>query len=175
MVQPHEGDDHAPAPGVLLEARPLASGTQEFPGLPDSEVLFGTSLGAGSGTGIGTGAGTGIGSGVGPGVGIGSGGGSGGGIYRPGVNVSSPRVITEVNPKYTEDALSQKIQGSVILEMVVTRDGIPDAIKVIRSLDPGGLDTAAVEAARQWRFAPGRFAGTPVDVRVTLVLDFRIQ
>ena len=67
-------------------------------------------------------------------------------------------------------------EGTVILEMVVTKSGLPDAIKVIGPLDPGGLDAAAVDAAaKRWRFDPGRLAGTPVDVLVTLMLDFRIR
>jgi protein TonB len=167
--------DAAPIPGVLLDARPLASGTRDIAGLPEGAEDFGTSLAPGSGGGGGTGVGTGIGSGNGPGVGAGSGGGTGGGIYRPGGNVTPPRVMTQVTPKYTEDALLRKIQGTVILEMVVTKSGLPDAIKVIGPLDPGGLDAAAVDAAKRWRFDPGRLAGTPVDVLVTLMLDFRIR
>jgi periplasmic protein TonB len=162
-------------PAVLLDARPLASGTGNLPGLPEGGVSFGTSLGSGSGTGVGTGAGSGIGSGTGPGLGEGSGGGAGGGVYRPGGNVKPPNVVTQVKPKYTEEALVRKIQGTVILEMVVRTDGVPDMIHVIGPLDPGGLDVAAVDAARQWRFEPGRVGDTPVAVLVTLMLDFRIQ
>jgi TonB family protein len=57
----------------------------------------------------------------------------------------------------------------------VKHDGRPADIRVIRSLDPRGLDEQAVLAASQWRFEPGRFAGTPVDVLVTIVLDFSIH
>jgi protein TonB len=172
--RPNDGVEVALVPAVLLDARQLSSGTHDILGLPEGDVA-GTSLGPGSGAGVGSGAGSGIGSGVGPGVGPGSGGGTGGGIYRPGGSVTTPRVITQVKPRYTEDALVHKIQGTVVLEMIVTRVGTPDAIKVIRPLDPGGLDAAAVDAAKQWRFEPGRLAGTPVDVLVTLMLDFRIQ
>jgi len=175
FTQPDDAIVPARIPGVLLDARPLASGAREILGLPEGSVDAGASLGPGSGGGVGTGAGTGIGSGLGPGVGPGSGGGIGGGVYRPGGNVTPPKVITQVKPKYTEDALVHKIQGTVILEMVVTKDGMPDAIKVIGPLDPGGLDAAAVDAAKRWRFEPGHLGGTPVDVLVTLMLDFRIQ
>ena len=175
LVRPRDGVDSAPLPGVLLDARPLASGTHDVLGLPEGGVSFGTSTGPGSGGGVGDGAGTGIGSGVGPGVGPGSGGGTGGGVYRPGGAVTPPRVLTQVKPKYTDDALVRKIQGTVILEVVVKSDGRPGAILVVRSLDAGGLDLAAVNAAREWRFEPGRLSGTPVDVLVTLMLDFRIQ
>jgi protein TonB len=162
------------APPVLLDARSLASGTMEQLGLPVGGVSYGTSTGPGSGGGVGTGTGTGIGSGTGPGVGPGSGGGTGGGVYRPGGAVTSPRVLTQVRPTYTSEALSAKIQGSVWLELVVTREGRADQIRVARSLD-SGLDAEAIKAVRQWRFDPGRLAGVPVDVLVTVVMDFAIR
>ena len=61
-----------------------------------------------------------------------------------------------------------------MLEAVVTVDGCPSQIRVIRSLDPGGLDAQAVAAVAQWQFEPGRLADTPVDVLVTIELAFRI-
>jgi TonB family protein len=175
FIEPSDGADRAVLPGVLLDARPLSSGSQDVLGLPEGGVSFGTSTGPGSGGGVGDGAGTGIGSGVGPGIGPGFGGGTGGGAYRPGGAVTSPRLITQVKPKYTDYALARKIQGTVILEVVVKSDGRPGLILVAHSLDAGGLDDAAVAAAREWRFEPGRLGGTPVDVLVTLMLDFRIQ
>ena len=89
--------------------------------------------------------------------------------------MTPPRVITEVTPTYTSDALLRKIQGTVVLELVVQANGLPSDIRIVHSLDPGGLDDRAVTAASQWRFAPGRLAGQPVDVLVTLMLDFWIR
>ena len=75
----------SPAPvGLLLDAKPLASGTREQIGLLEGGVTGATSQGPGSGGGVGEGTGTGIGPGQGPGIGPGSGGGIGGGLYRPG-------------------------------------------------------------------------------------------
>jgi protein TonB len=168
--------DNVPSvPSIVLDAAPLASGTFEQVGLPQMAAPGATSTGAGSGGGVGTGAGTGIGAGRGSGLGRGSGGGTGGGVFRPGGAVSAPRVITEVKPKYTNGALLRRIQGTVELEVVVTRDGLPSQIRVLRSLDPGGLDVEAVAAVEQWRFAPGRVAGEPVDVLVVILLDFWIR
>ena len=89
--------------------------------------------------------------------------------------MTAPRVITEVKPLYTNEALLHRIQGTVVLELVVARDGHPTQIRVVRSLDPEGLDEQAVAAAAQWRFEPGRLAGVPVDVLVTVMLDFWIR
>ena len=53
-------------------------------------------------------------------------------------------------------------------------DGRPSHIQVIRSLHPE-LDDEAVAAVGKWRFEPGRLAGEPVDVLVTIMLDFWIR
>lgn len=96
-------------------------------------------------------------------------------MYRPGVGVTSPTLVLEVKPTYTAEALRAKIQGSVLLELIVQRDGTPRDIRVIRSLDPGGLDREAVLAVEQWRFVAGRLNGEPVDVLVTIVMDFLLR
>jgi TonB family protein len=166
--------DTARLPSVILDAVPLAFGTFDQIGLPVGGVAFGTSTGPGSGGGVGTGVGGGIGEGRGPGIGPGSGGGIGGGVYRPGGAVTAPRVIREVKPTYTNDALLRKIQGTVVLELVVTHEGRPSQIRVVRSLDEE-LDQQAVDATAQWRFDPGRLGGAPVDVLVTIALDFWLR
>jgi protein TonB len=95
-------------------------------------------------------------------------------VYRPGGAVSAPRLIKEVKPGYTKDALRQMMQGTVVLEVVVMKDGCPSQIRVVKSLDRG-LDEEAMAAVAQWRFEPGRLAGAPVDVLVTIMLDFSIR
>ena len=168
--------DEIPAPQALaLDARPLTSGIAFQVGSLDGARTLGTSQGPGFGGGVGDGMGTGIGSGRGPGVGPGSGGGIGGGTYRPGNGVTAPTLLLQVKPAYTAQALRAKIQGSVLLEAVVQADGTPREIRVIRSLDPLGLDREAILAVEQWRFTPGRLNGRPVDVLVAIALDFNIR
>jgi len=171
-VPAHTGEG---LPTVDIDAKPMLSGTFDAPGLPGAGVDFGTSTGPGSGGGVGDGVGTGIGSGRGPGLGPGEGGGTGGGVYRPGGGVTPPRLLSEVQPVYTNDALARRIQGTVVLEVIVRRDGCASNIRVVRSLDAGGLDQAAVAAVSQWRFEPGRLAGRPVDVVATIMVDFSIR
>jgi len=164
-----------PIPSIVLDAKPLAAGVFDQLGLPNAGVIAGLSTGPGSGGGVGTGTGTGMGPGRGPGFGPGSGGGTGGGIYRAGGAVSAPRLIKEVKPRYTAEALRNRIQGSVVLEAVVTDEGCASQIRVVRSLDAGGLDKEAVDAVARWQFEPGRLSGTPVNVLVTIVLDFILR
>jgi protein TonB len=168
-------EDVSPLASLVLDVKPLASGLFEQIGLPSGGVMSGSSTGPGSGGGVGTGSGTGIGSGRGPRLGPGSGGGIGGGAYRAGGAISAPRLIKKVNPKYTSEALLHKLQGRVEMEAIVTVDGCATQIRIVRSLDAGGLDEEAVAAVTQWRFEPGRLGTTPVDVLVTIVVDFWIR
>ncbi|HEX8032124.1 MAG TPA: energy transducer TonB [Vicinamibacterales bacterium] len=165
--------EDAPLPAAMLDAKPLSSGMFDQVGLPNGAMVS-PSAGPGSGGGVGAGTGTGLGSGRGPGFGPGSGGGTGGGVYRAGSGVSSPVLIKQVRPRYTPDALRDKIQGTVVMEVIVKSDGRPSDIRVVRSLDPG-LDAEAIATVAQWRFEPGRLAGQPVDVLVTVLLDFLIR
>ena len=168
-------EDVPPLPSIVLDAKPLVSGTFDQIGLPVGAPSSGTSTGPGSGGGVGTGMGSGIGSGRGPGLGPGSGGGTGGGVYRPGGAVSAPRLLEEVRPRYTTDAVRRKLQGTVVMEVVITSEGCPSQIRIVKSLDRGGLDDEAVSAVRRWRFEPGRRADVPVDVLVVIELTFSLR
>jgi TonB family protein len=132
------------------------------------------SHGPGTGGGTGTGEGTGLGEGSGDGVGRGSGGGTGGGPYRPGSGIEPPRLLHEVKPDYTEDARRRSIEGEVVLEIVVRRDGGVGDIRLVRGLG-SGLDRRAIDAVRQWRFAPASRLGSPVDVLVEVAVEFRLR
>ena len=132
------------------------------------------SHGSGRGGGAGTGTGTGVGAGDGPGVGPGSGGGTGGGPYRPGSGIDPPRLLREVKADYTEDARQRGIEGAVVLEIVVRRDGSVGDVKTLQGL-ASGLNDRAVQAVRQWRFAPAQRLGTPVDVIVEVAVEFRLR
>jgi len=97
-------------------------------------------------------------------------------VYAPGDGVSLPVVVKEVKPKYTPAAMEAKIQGSVWLSCVVGESGDITEATVTRSLDAEfGLDQSALDAARQWKFKPGRKDGKPVAVRITIELTFTLK
>ena len=171
--------DPEPAPQVNIPAQTMAAALDSLPGIidvPTGPPSPSPSQGSGSGGGAGTGRGTGVGSGTGSGLGDGSGGGTGGGVYRPGNGVTLPRIIREVKPQYTSDAMRAKVQGSVFLQCLVRPDGSVSDIQVVRSLDSTfGLDQEAIKAARQWRFAPGTRLGEPVPVLISIELSFNLR
>src|SRR5581483_2813868 len=127
-----------------------------------------------TGGGAGTGNGTGLGQGNGPGVGAGSGGGTGGGPYRPGSGIDAPRLLQEVKADYTEEARQRGITGDVVMEIVVRRDGSIGDVKILQGL-ASGLNERAVQAVRQWKFAPATKQGVPVDVIVEVAVEFKLR
>jgi TonB family protein len=121
----------------------------------------------------GAGEGEGMGEGQGSGIGEGSGGGIGGGIYRPGSGVTPPVLVKKVSPDFTADALARKIQGEVIVEVVILKDGTVRPVRVLQGLSPD-LNEKAMAAASLWKFIPAKLKGQPVDLAAEIVVDFNI-
>ena len=175
--------DPAPEPAPLkAEALPVVvapivtapSDNRDRAGVLQQARTEAESRGPGQGGGVGTGSGTGLGAGDGSGVGPGSGGGTGGGPFRPGAGIVPPRVLREVKAEYTDEARRNGITGDVILEIVVRRDGGVGDVKLLQGLR-GGLNDRAVQAVRQWRFAPATRQGVPVDVIVEVAVEFKLR
>jgi protein TonB len=162
-----------PPPAVRAPVKSIPADPVESAGLPEASSRT-PSRGTGDRGGVGSGSGHGVGEGRGGGIGAGSGGGTGGGVYQPGAGIDPPTLVREVRPIYTDDARRQRIEGDVILEIVVRSDGSVGSIKVRRSLG-GGLEQRAIEAVRQWRFNPARRHGTPVDVAVEVAVEFKLR
>ncbi len=165
-----------PPQETALPAVQTAAAPVEAPGAIMPETPSAASAGPGTGGGGGTGSGGGSGSGDGRGLGAGHTAGVGGGEYDVGNGVTSPRILKQVKPAYTSEAMRAKVQGEVLLRCVVLPDGTVGRVEIIKSLDGVfGLDQEAIKAARQWRFVPGSRLGEPVAVRVTIALDFTLR
>jgi TonB family protein len=91
-----------------------------------------------------------------------------------GVQVSRPEVLHRVQPRYTSAALGARIVGAVVVQLTIDTDGRVRDVQVLRGL-PFGLTEQAVEAVRQWRFAPSRLDGRPVPVLYNLTIHFNIN
>ncbi len=85
-----------------------------------------------------------------------------------------PVVIGSIVPIYPEFARKNRVQGTVVLEVEVLKDGSVRNIHVRRSV-PGGLDQAAIEAVKKVKFQPGRSSGQPVDVLLIMPIEFKLN
>lgn len=93
--------------------------------------------------------------------------------FRMDPRVTPPKAIFNATPEYSEQARRQKIQGIVILSMLVTEDGLPTDIRLEKSLGYG-LDEKALQAAAKYRFKPAMRDGNPVSQRITVEMNFRL-
>lgn len=95
--------------------------------------------------------------------------------YKVDGDIQHPRAVVKVPPSYTEEARKERIQGLVIVQTVIDRQGRIENVKVLKGL-PHGLTEAAVEAVRQWRFEPALDGdGNPVSVYYNLTINFRLD
>jgi TonB family protein len=89
---------------------------------------------------------------------------------RIGGNIRAPMKIKHVSPVYPEIAKAAAVKGMVIIEALVDREGhVADAV-VLRSIPL--LDQAALDAVRQWTFTPTLLNGNPVQVIMTVTVNF---
>lgn len=96
-----------------------------------------------------------------------------GDVFRVGGDVSPPSVIYKVDPEYSDEARNARHSGTVVLSIIVDTEGKARAIHVIKTLGMG-LDEKAVEAVQKWKFHPAMKGLTPVNVRATVEVNFRL-
>lgn len=84
-----------------------------------------------------------------------------------------PEAITRVPPVYPAAARSAGVEGIVMVQALVLRDGSVGDTRVVRSIPP--LDVAASTAVRQWRFQPARANGQPIAVWVGIPVRFTLR
>jgi TonB family protein len=96
------------------------------------------------------------------------------GPFRVAESVTKPRKLYAAPPVYTEEARKQRVQGVVILESIIDKDGCVAAAQILKSL-PAGLGYAALAAAEKWAFAPATLEGRPVKVYYTLTVNFQVE
>jgi len=92
---------------------------------------------------------------------------------RVGGNIRAPTKTKDVKPVFPAVAQSARVQGVVILEVVVDEDGSIANAKVLRSIPM--LDEAALAAVSQWRFTPTDLNGRNVGVLMTVTVNFTLM
>ncbi len=95
------------------------------------------------------------------------------GVYRTGHGVSIPKMIYGPEPAYTDKARKKKLQGVVILQIIVTAEGTTRGVTVQKSLSPD-LDESAIMAVSKWKFEPAMKDGQPVAVQIAVEVNFHL-
>jgi TonB family protein len=86
--------------------------------------------------------------------------------------VKPPVKVFDVRPEYPDDAQEAGIQGTVVLGIVIAGDGSVIDTEVLRSIPE--LDQAATDAVKQWQFEPTLLNGEPVEVEMSVTIQFTL-
>lgn len=103
------------------------------------------------------------------------------GLYRIGDDVSQPELISSVSPDFTAKHVRKHFRGVCAVALTVDAAGQPQNVRVVRSIgegkaeiqkaDAAELDRTALDAVKQYRFAPALFKGRPVPVAIKIEVD----
>lgn len=88
--------------------------------------------------------------------------------------VAESNLTTKVQPIYPVQAKTDRVQGTVELEITVTKDGVPAELRVVRS-PSDELSESALEAVRQWRYRPTLLNGSPVEIISTVIVNYTLS
>ena len=92
---------------------------------------------------------------------------------RVGGQIQAPALLYRVEPFYPPPAIQARLQGIVILEALVDREGNVAEVKILRSA--GALDREALIAVRQWRYSPLVLNGVRERFILTVTLSFSLE
>jgi protein TonB len=92
---------------------------------------------------------------------------------RVGGQIKEPKKLKNINPDYPDIAKQARVQGVVILECTISPQGKVTDVKVLRGIPL--LDSAAVDAVKQWVYTPTLLNGVPVPVIMTVTVNFRLS
>ena len=93
------------------------------------------------------------------------------GAVRVGGNIKPPVMVARVQPIYPPAEAAQGIGGTVVLSATIGADGLVREVKALRN-PSDDLSRAAIDAVSQWQFTPTLLNGSPVDVRMTVNVNF---
>ena len=87
---------------------------------------------------------------------------------------SAPASLTRKLPAYSMQARQMRLQGTVVLKVLVNEQGTVDQVVVSSGIDGAGLNEATAKAAQQWTYRPATKDGVPVKVWITEQVNFKI-
>jgi TonB family protein len=93
---------------------------------------------------------------------------------RVGGNVAAANLITKVAPVYPADMKAQRLEGTVLLQAVISKEGVPQSLNVQNADVNRAFVDAAIDAVKQWRYRPTLLNGEPVEVITTITVNFTL-
>jgi TonB family protein len=86
--------------------------------------------------------------------------------------IMAGQIVTKVNPVYPPDAKAAKVQGAVVLNAVIAKDGTVQDLSVVSG--PEELQRSAMDAVRQWVYKPYLLNGNPTEVETKITITYSL-
>ena len=83
------------------------------------------------------------------------------------------RLLNKVTPKYPQEAKDARIQGTVVLDAIISKTGAVDSLRVVSG--PKELQQSTLDAVRQWAYRPFLLNGAPVEVETTINVMYTLR
>ncbi len=93
---------------------------------------------------------------------------------RVGGDVQKAKLLYQVRPIYPNDAERDGVEGTVLMEAIISKEGEPIGLRTVNSVVDGRLATAALDAIRQWRYKPTLLNGEPVEIITSVKVTFQL-
>jgi protein TonB len=94
-------------------------------------------------------------------------------LFRQGGDVQAANLIYQVKPVYPPIAIQTRVQGAVVLEAIISKEGMIESLRVISGHPL--LNQAALDAVKQWRYRPTLLNGSPVPVITNVTVIFSLR
>ncbi len=95
-------------------------------------------------------------------------------VYSIKDGIKPPQILYQPLPPYTQEAREARAEGTILLEVIIRKDGSVDSLKVLEAVGYGLDESAIRTVAKEWRFSPGSLNGRPVDVQANIEISFRL-
>jgi protein TonB len=86
--------------------------------------------------------------------------------------VAQGQLTHQVTPQYPSQARQERVQGTVVLQAVIAKDGSVEKLSIVSG--PSQLTKAAMEAVKQWRYRPFALNGEPVEADTQINVNFKL-
>jgi TonB family protein len=90
-------------------------------------------------------------------------------------NILSPSPVFDPDPPYTPEAIKARLEGTLTLNTWIDAQGKVTRVEEVSKPLGNGLDESAITTIRTWKFAPARWQGQPVPVKITIEITFKLH
>jgi TonB family protein len=94
---------------------------------------------------------------------------------RVGGMVQAAKLLRQVKPAYPADLQAQGVEGTVVLQAVISKEGVPQSVTLQNTGANPEFVSAATAAFSQWKFQPTLLNGEPIEVVTTMQIDFKLS